>query len=967
MVRAIVWKEFREQGLIGLTLLVLGSGVLVAAAVLADPPTDGASVSDVLRFFGAGRLATLLLAVTAGTVCGGALFAAEREAGTLGFLAALPASRWDIWVGKLAAGVALVVCQVGPLLFLAGLLGLVESGRAGLQLGLSALHAFVWGMLGSTIARTTLGSVGVAIPAAVLAAFLYGVPVFLLFHNPRTNAPRPEGGLVLLALMFSTPLAVSAFVFTRADRERAADDRTPAFLPAVAPEPMAEATPARRVREPGGRRGARFGLKALLWLAGRQLLLPGLVGSAFALGFGLVLLLPLVQPVLVWPPLALAAGVLAGVTVFSDEQAHGTARFWGERRLPVGRAWAVKAAVHALFALWLVALLGLPVFIQSQAANELTRPESAVSAAFRTRLFDGGNLGGQGWKFLLVPVAYGFVAGHLCGLLFKKAVVATGVAGLVGGTAAALWGPSLLAGGVYHWQLWAPAAAALVTARLMMRPWGADRGLSRPALTTLAAGGAVAALVLAAGIGVRAVEVPDDPAGEDDRAYVAGLPAQEENVAGRTFRAAAEQFGRVALAAAEQAPAAAARGATGGTFEAQLEQVPLQGLKETNLPLNQWLDDLYAPGRGGGGASPWFAEAAAAAELPTGLFEHPQLAGGTAAGLLTMDHGRRMGAALIAHGLQRQNAGDPAPFVADLRTDLALGRNFRNGSGVAALRQGQAVTRAALFGVDQWLANLDGRPDLIRQVLEAVREDDRAVPTRWGPGGVTPASLPPAGDGAPFDPTPHLLADRFLVRGLLTAPAQWLPDNLAPPGQDREAQAPVADLVGFGWATPWERERTRRLVGLGPDRRSTVGMGSLVRGRPGSGLLLRTANPDDLTDQDRFLRSQRRATILKLAVRAYQAEHGGTPPADLAALVPAYLPAVPTDPYGDGPFRYRVVRLAEVPAAVRLPNRPLADGDVLVWSVGPNGKDDGGWAPPYVGADQSRHNDHVYLLPRRPG
>ena len=35
MIRVIVWKEFRDQGLIGLTLMVLGTGILTTAAVLA--------------------------------------------------------------------------------------------------------------------------------------------------------------------------------------------------------------------------------------------------------------------------------------------------------------------------------------------------------------------------------------------------------------------------------------------------------------------------------------------------------------------------------------------------------------------------------------------------------------------------------------------------------------------------------------------------------------------------------------------------------------------------------------------------------------------------------------------------------------------------------------------------------------------------------------------------------------------
>src|SRR5207248_6381747 len=121
------WKELREQGLIALTLLVFGAGILVAAAALADPPSPGASPADVVRYLGAGRLATLLLSVTAGMVCGGALFAAEREAGTLGFLESLPASRRQLWSAKLVAGTALAFTQIGIVLIVAAALGLVST------------------------------------------------------------------------------------------------------------------------------------------------------------------------------------------------------------------------------------------------------------------------------------------------------------------------------------------------------------------------------------------------------------------------------------------------------------------------------------------------------------------------------------------------------------------------------------------------------------------------------------------------------------------------------------------------------------------------------------------------------------------------------------------------------------------------------------------------------------------------
>jgi hypothetical protein len=60
------------------------------------------------------------------------------------------------------------------------------------------------------------------------------------------------------------------------------------------------------------------------------------------------------------------------------------------------------------------------------------------------------------------------------------------------------------------------------------------------------------------------------------------------------------------------------------------------------------------------------------------------------------------------------------------------------------------------------------------------------------------------------------------------------------------------------------------------------------------------------------------------ALAAYRADHGSYP-ADLAALVPKYLPAIPEDLFSGGPLRYKGQRAGYV-----------------LYSVGPNGKDDGG-------------------------
>ncbi|MDR1146007.1 MAG: hypothetical protein LBK71_07735, partial [Verrucomicrobiales bacterium] len=73
-------------------------------------------------------------------------------------------------------------------------------------------------------------------------------------------------------------------------------------------------------------------------------------------------------------------------------------------------------------------------------------------------------------------------------------------------------------------------------------------------------------------------------------------------------------------------------------------------------------------------------------------------------------------------------------------------------------------------------------------------------------------------------------------------------------------------------------------------------------------------------DQQRLLRSVQ----ISLAISAYRQEHG-QPPLTLAALTPDYLPAVPRDPFDESqPLRYQ----------------RTADGDWLIYSIGPDQKDD---------------------------
>lgn len=71
--------------------------------------------------------------------------------------------------------------------------------------------------------------------------------------------------------------------------------------------------------------------------------------------------------------------------------------------------------------------------------------------------------------------------------------------------------------------------------------------------------------------------------------------------------------------------------------------------------------------------------------------------------------------------------------------------------------------------------------------------------------------------------------------------------------------------------------------------------------------------------------AESRLLTCELGIRMYRSEHG-SPPEKLGDLVPQYLPAVPDDPFGEGPLVYR-----------------RAGGDYLLYSIGQDRKDDGGW------------------------
>jgi hypothetical protein len=92
---------------------------------------------------------------------------------------------------------------------------------------------------------------------------------------------------------------------------------------------------------------------------------------------------------------------------------------------------------------------------------------------------------------------------------------------------------------------------------------------------------------------------------------------------------------------------------------------------------------------------------------------------------------------------------------------------------------------------------------------------------------------------------------------------------------------------------------------------------------------------------DRVMKAEaaKQVTVTAIALKRYQLKYGNYP-ADLNSLVPEFLPSVPLDPVDGKPLCYR----------------RNADGTFLLYSVGENGKDDGGNPSLEKGVESSNFN-----------
>jgi hypothetical protein len=988
VVRALLWKEWREQAAIVVALLALGGGVIAAAVQFGGVVTDAGPFE--FRGYGeSGRLAFLMLALTAGTVIGGALFAGEHEAETAGVLEALPATRLRLWRGKVAAGYILAAAA-GAVLIAEGLaLGAAGPGKAAAPwatwVGVLTLAAFGWGTFGSVICRSTLAACGTGLFTATFAGCGFLVVAKLITElviRPIVTLPRGDMELELLVTAFFlmvAPLGLSAAIYAAPDRARRDSELTPGAV----------GTTRQVVRETGRRRSG-LGVRALMWLLYRQYFAPAIILGGLALMFGSVLLADSAPMLVGWPAATLFFGVLVGVTGWADEQGKRASVFWGERRLPVGRLWLAKVVWGLGLSVGLAVLYLLPSLIR-ELISDGHGGAPVVVAAFRSGLLAGdeGLWTGRPANptnflyFVLIWPVYGFAAGHLAGLLFRKAIVAAGVGVLAGGTLAALWLPSFFGGGLHHWQLWPVPLTALLTTLLLIRSWSGDRlavqnpvpaiiaGLilipgftaigaaagywwpeipdtdrfldfflrwllrlgfvlailyevrrifaghgygSRRPMIALVTGIAIIFGLTAAGLARRISEVPVIPEADDDLKFAATIPSYEDNEAGREILGAIGQFNSVDQVTLNKAlvhplfnddPAFNGYGVNGAvqTYRSRLPLFPKYGWPtDGQSDLDNWLDAVFKDG--------WDKPLFEAAQKPLGVVSDPTtltfMSPVTAVQPL-----REMAAAMLARGLQLQARGDPAAFVRYLDATLALARNSRNKAIWLFVATGRSIEFLATTALDRWLERLNGRPDLLRQALAVLARHEATVPT---------------------DPAEVWLAERTLVRSAVSAPSAWADKYLAgiiehvfrrPRGGDAaKTRAELeASLLGFCWTVPWEKERLRRVVGLGNDPHRSREVEDLTTGAPG---LFVMHVPSATVDEPR-LAAARRAAILRAALRLFQAETG-RPAGTLDELVARrYVPAVPADPFDGRPFRYRVsagekVQMEFLPPSATVPD-----------------------------------------------
>jgi hypothetical protein len=913
MLSVLLWKEYREHRIVWAALaFVAAASLLFLPFVMAPGGLDShPEVRNVLRVL------VVALAWTYGLICGAMLLAGEREVGTLPFLDGLPGLRWRLWLAKCLAGLVLVLAQIILLMIVATATHLFVSGIDVAwtlnALLWSGLYGFAWGMLFSSFGRNVMNMILLALAAQVgtfavtslVAGFLAALSNIASGATPSGDPTRFWGQVAAgVALLTIAPaLAGSAFLFTRLDRGRLQPLR-------IVVRPTKQGSP---------------GWGVLFWLTCLKAFGFALGVAIFALVIGF--LIPILG-VMVWPAATLFVGILCGATAFADEQ-QGPFRYLGDQRLPLLRFWFIKVGVRLVVALAAATIMTMPAYCLT-----LVNPQ-AISLNFAGLVMACGLV-----LFGTMGLVYGFCVGVLCGLLFRRLRASVVIALFVSLVLAAVWLPSLLAGGLHAWQALGPPILLLAATPLLLRPWAAGRIASWTTVKWLTPFVVLIGLWIVVGLWYRVLEIPNVPAKVDLAAFRATLPTEKENKAGELIRSACERFSDLSEKI---------------SFQHQLGMQPVteraekvldRGWSGDDPKLAAWLDKMAA--------GEWKEMLKEASELPPGMVVDMR-------NMTFLDsdpvavNSKEITVVLAERGLQRQAAGDDEAFVENFRVGLKLSLAMRRRASILDVIHGRINEALLLKGLDRWLEHLHGRPDLLHQTLDVLSQYADAT--------------------ANSDDDQDLMEDLAIMNSVKD-PLPWLQYDLSvvnkgatTPNSDVQAEA---QWVSMAWFAPWEHARQQRILradfwGDEAQRRKAFwsnGSGPLscfyyIRGKP-----------NKLTNV-----ALERAGILKLALRWYQADNG-KPAETLDELVPKYLPSLPLDPYDGEPFRYRLSRGEEIEGSFdpnevvkngATPIRKIPPGQGVLWCVGDDKVDDGGHRQcPSFWREAVPGEDVIFLVPLAP-
>jgi hypothetical protein len=507
---------------------------------------------------------------------------------------------------------------------------------------------------------------------------------------------------------------------------------------------------------------------------------------------------------------------------------------------------------------------------------------------------------------------------------------------------------------VHGWQYFGTAAICAATGVCLIRPWVNGRLASFSVLIKLGCAVLLAGIGLAGSLWYRVAEISGVEEPPQFQRFLERLPAPEENEAGQLARSARSQVADLVRQARDQKarrdPFQKGQPDDELNYLSLAEKVVHRGWPAEGEELGLWLDQVFA--------QRWPNLLKQLVDKPGGVMDDPRRQSMAEAAKI-INPTREIGFLLAARGLQLQAEGDPAAMVQHLAAGLAYARVLQDRGDIFDTTIAWEMERTLLQGLDRWLEKLHGRADLLRKIQKVLADHLHKTKS----------------DFSDIHKVEYLHA-----RNSLEDPKEWaifisIPD-------DREERSTVWKgtnelLAQLVWLTPWERARQNRIL------RSVfwgdqTDIGKALDVSPGTFFMGIRANRfmDRLGPQIQYREARFKAAELTVALRRYQADNGNLPKT-LAALVPGYLPAVPSDPYDRRPFRYRISKGERMPlndfarriwGVGDLPGEfidiPIGQG--ILWCVGDDLGDDGGLMPAHGPTHCERGQDYIFLVPLAP-